>query len=260
MTPGSGSRPPASGSARSALRLLARLARRFGGATTARGLLMIGAAVALVAATPVPWVALPRPHARGRHRRGGGEQADVNPAGRRTRPLPGRRAGPRRLHHGRRRPRRHPGRPVCWHGSPAPAPRCSSSPSCASLRRCSPCCARRPPPRLSCRPSPSTRRSSPMTPPDTYDARVSDLERDPIREAHRQWVRHGWGESADGMVMVTSLVRVAAARHGADRRGAEAARAHLRALRGAPAALVLLGRRDADDPGSARCSRCTRPR
>ena len=33
-------------------------------------------------------------------------------------------------------------------------------------------------------------------------------ERDPIREAHRQWVRHGWAESADGMVMVTSLVRV----------------------------------------------------
>jgi DNA-binding MarR family transcriptional regulator len=39
-----------------------------------------------------------------------------------------------------------------------------------------------------------------------YDAGVS--ERDPIREAHRQWVRHGWAESADGMVMVTSLVRV----------------------------------------------------
>jgi DNA-binding MarR family transcriptional regulator len=33
-------------------------------------------------------------------------------------------------------------------------------------------------------------------------------ERDPIREAHRQWVKHGWGEAADGMVMVTSLVRV----------------------------------------------------
>jgi DNA-binding MarR family transcriptional regulator len=33
-------------------------------------------------------------------------------------------------------------------------------------------------------------------------------ERDPIREAHRQWVRHGWGDAADGMVMVTSLVRV----------------------------------------------------
>ena len=35
---------------------------------------------------------------------------------------------------------------------------------------------------------------------------VSD--RDPIREAHRQWVRHGWDDAADGMVMVTSLVRV----------------------------------------------------
>ncbi|WP_337191623.1 MarR family winged helix-turn-helix transcriptional regulator [Nocardioides flavescens] len=33
-------------------------------------------------------------------------------------------------------------------------------------------------------------------------------ERDPIREAHRQWVRHGWSDAADGMVVVTSLVRV----------------------------------------------------
>lgn len=33
-------------------------------------------------------------------------------------------------------------------------------------------------------------------------------ERDPIRAAHRQWVRHGWPEAADGMAMVTSLVRV----------------------------------------------------
>ena len=33
-------------------------------------------------------------------------------------------------------------------------------------------------------------------------------ERDPIREAHRQWVRHGWEDAADGMVVVTSLVRV----------------------------------------------------
>jgi DNA-binding MarR family transcriptional regulator len=33
-------------------------------------------------------------------------------------------------------------------------------------------------------------------------------ETDPIREAHRQWVAHGWGEAADGMVMVTSLTRV----------------------------------------------------
>ncbi len=32
--------------------------------------------------------------------------------------------------------------------------------------------------------------------------------RDPIREAHRQWVQHGWADAADGMVMVTSLVRV----------------------------------------------------
>ena len=38
--------------------------------------------------------------------------------------------------------------------------------------------------------------------------RVSPRERDPIREAHRQWVRHGWADAADGMVMVTSLVRV----------------------------------------------------
>jgi DNA-binding MarR family transcriptional regulator len=38
--------------------------------------------------------------------------------------------------------------------------------------------------------------------------REGQRERDPIREAHRQWVRHGWGEAADGMVMVTSLVRV----------------------------------------------------
>ena len=32
-------------------------------------------------------------------------------------------------------------------------------------------------------------------------------QRDPIREAHRQWVAHGWADAADGMVMVTSLVR-----------------------------------------------------
>ncbi len=33
-------------------------------------------------------------------------------------------------------------------------------------------------------------------------------ERDPIREAHAQWVRHGWAGAADGMAMVTSVVRV----------------------------------------------------
>jgi DNA-binding MarR family transcriptional regulator len=31
---------------------------------------------------------------------------------------------------------------------------------------------------------------------------------DPIREAHRQWVAHGWAEAADGMALVTSVVRV----------------------------------------------------
>lgn len=30
---------------------------------------------------------------------------------------------------------------------------------------------------------------------------------DPIAEAHRQWVAHGWGEVADGMAAVTSLMR-----------------------------------------------------
>jgi DNA-binding MarR family transcriptional regulator len=33
-------------------------------------------------------------------------------------------------------------------------------------------------------------------------------ERDPIREAHRQWVAHGWAPAADGMAMMTSVVRV----------------------------------------------------
>lgn len=33
-------------------------------------------------------------------------------------------------------------------------------------------------------------------------------DRDPIRAAHQQWVRHGWDGAADGMAMVTSLVRV----------------------------------------------------
>lgn len=33
------------------------------------------------------------------------------------------------------------------------------------------------------------------------------LGRDPIREAHSQWLRHGWADAADGMAMVTSVVR-----------------------------------------------------
>ena len=31
---------------------------------------------------------------------------------------------------------------------------------------------------------------------------------DPIREARRQWLAHGWTDAADGMAMMTSLVRV----------------------------------------------------
>lgn len=33
-------------------------------------------------------------------------------------------------------------------------------------------------------------------------------DRDPIHEAHNQWIRHGWTDAADGMAMVTSIVRV----------------------------------------------------
>ncbi len=33
------------------------------------------------------------------------------------------------------------------------------------------------------------------------------LAADPIAEAHRQWVEHGWGEAADGMAAITSLMR-----------------------------------------------------
>ena len=33
------------------------------------------------------------------------------------------------------------------------------------------------------------------------------MTRDPIGEAHRQWVAHGWSDAADGMAMVTSVVR-----------------------------------------------------
>ena len=30
---------------------------------------------------------------------------------------------------------------------------------------------------------------------------------DPVQEAHRQWTEHGWGDAADGMAAVTSLMR-----------------------------------------------------
>ena len=32
-------------------------------------------------------------------------------------------------------------------------------------------------------------------------------DRDPITEAHRQWVEHGWTDAADGMALMTSVVR-----------------------------------------------------
>ncbi|WP_454193987.1 MarR family winged helix-turn-helix transcriptional regulator [Nocardia sp. Marseille-Q1738] len=38
-------------------------------------------------------------------------------------------------------------------------------------------------------------------------SRPRPLPLDPIEEAHRQWVGHGWGDVADGMAAVTSLVR-----------------------------------------------------
>lgn len=34
-----------------------------------------------------------------------------------------------------------------------------------------------------------------------------DAPQDPIAEARRQWVAHGWGDVADGMAAVTSLMR-----------------------------------------------------
>lgn len=35
----------------------------------------------------------------------------------------------------------------------------------------------------------------------------SPLPVDPIAEAHRQWTKHGWGDAADGMAAVTSVMR-----------------------------------------------------
>jgi DNA-binding MarR family transcriptional regulator len=37
---------------------------------------------------------------------------------------------------------------------------------------------------------------------------MKDQARDPIHEARRQWVAHGWSEAAPGMVAVTTIVRV----------------------------------------------------
>ncbi|MFC4605775.1 MarR family winged helix-turn-helix transcriptional regulator [Rhodococcus kronopolitis] len=38
-------------------------------------------------------------------------------------------------------------------------------------------------------------------------SRPQPLPLDPIEEAHRQWEAHGWGDVADGMAAVTSLMR-----------------------------------------------------
>lgn len=38
-------------------------------------------------------------------------------------------------------------------------------------------------------------------------SRPRPLPADPIEEAHRQWTAHGWGDVADGMAAVTSVVR-----------------------------------------------------
>ncbi|HLS76580.1 MAG TPA: MarR family transcriptional regulator [Nocardia sp.] len=38
-------------------------------------------------------------------------------------------------------------------------------------------------------------------------SRPRPLPLDPIEEARRQWVDHGWADAADGMAVVTSLVR-----------------------------------------------------
>ncbi|PHX60902.1 MAG: MarR family transcriptional regulator [Actinobacteria bacterium] len=36
---------------------------------------------------------------------------------------------------------------------------------------------------------------------------IPRLAADPIAEAHRQWVAHGWAPAADGMAAITSLMR-----------------------------------------------------
>ena len=47
-----------------------------------------------------------------------------------------------------------------------------------------------------------------MAPPDPAPTPRSPRPvRDPIREAHRQWVAHGWTDAADAMALVTSVTR-----------------------------------------------------
>lgn len=42
---------------------------------------------------------------------------------------------------------------------------------------------------------------------DTGDVSPTPLPIDPIAEARRQWLEHGWADAADGMAAVTSIVR-----------------------------------------------------
>ena len=43
--------------------------------------------------------------------------------------------------------------------------------------------------------------------PNSARARPA-LAFDPIDEARRQWIEHGWGDAADGMAVLTSIIRV----------------------------------------------------
>ena len=40
-----------------------------------------------------------------------------------------------------------------------------------------------------------------------HPIRPDPLQIDPIAEAHRQWVAHGWEDAADGMALVTAIMR-----------------------------------------------------
>ncbi|HSF85695.1 MAG TPA: MarR family transcriptional regulator [Acidimicrobiia bacterium] len=43
---------------------------------------------------------------------------------------------------------------------------------------------------------------------DTASDGKPEARQDPIAEAKRQWIRHGWGDAAEGMAAVTTIVRV----------------------------------------------------
>ncbi len=107
--------------------LLARLARRTGGATRTRGLVLVALAVLVVAVTPVPWPVAPRARARRRRRRGRRECGHDDAPGRRTGPLPRRCPRPDGHRDGRRLPGRQPGRAGARRALRRARPRCSWS-------------------------------------------------------------------------------------------------------------------------------------